>query len=404
MGQQRPLGVFPGAVNITGFATPGTPAYMNGDFSTSDVVIGVSSVSSGKPAQTITSLTVANNLMNSNFNVPAGIGSLISSNGQILDVALYLLNPLSNQSGALGTLSAFNVQQLTLDANTVGTIQTNRSVARGLNGDIDHSILRVGFTGTGSSSSAVGIGTLSVGGNLSNSTLQVLDGIGTFTVAGQIINTTIAAAYDPARPGATINALSVGAWLNSNLTAYSVSGSFNVMGNKSLGIAGTMNGATIKLLGASSGTTLNTFAAKGKVSNSNFQITGNVGSFKTAFFTGSNLFVGFAAANPADIFNTQTSTNWEGNFTLGLFSTTVVYNPANVSNTAGFADSDVVASILQTVSLSGLNSSVGTVHTGSFGVGFRTKGGSAGTLTINGASKTAPSTTIGAFQYFGLGG
>jgi hypothetical protein len=392
---------FLGATTIKGFATAEQPkGFTNGDFTNSDVVL---TGSSGKVPLALASLSVQDNLTSDSFSAPAGIGSL-SATGMVSGVTLALLNALSATSGTMGNFTAGQVQDLTLSANsaTKGTIKTTGSAALGLGGDFTGSTVAVaGFTG--SSATPVGLAGFSVAGSVLGAKLEVKDSIPTITVGHELSDVTIAAAYYHANTSAAIKTITVGAWFSTTLIANSV-GTFTVSGNAGAGIVGSLTDSTITLIGALAGTALGTFTASGQVLNSNFVISsGNVTSFTTGFFLQSNLLVGYAAIDQTDITtaNNQTGTNWENTFSLGTFKTTAVLNSNDVADTAGFADSDVVAGKLTTVSLSGLNPAAGTHIT--LGVGFRNTGGSGGKLTINGALE-APGFKQTAFNYFGLSG
>ena len=131
-------------------------------------------------------------------------------------------------------------------------------------------------------------------------------------------------------------------------------------------------------------------------------------SFTTGYFINSNLFVGYSVVDPTDLFsdvpNDQQPGNWQGTFMLGAFKTTAVLNANDVTDTAGFQSSNIVAATLGTISLSGLNSTpLAAGHVLTFGVYSRHTGGAVGKLTINGVSKPSPS-AIGSFRYFDLGG
>jgi hypothetical protein len=101
----------------------------------------------------------------------------------------------------------------------------------------------------------------------------------------------------------------------------------------------------------------------------------------------------------------QNPQNWEGTFTLGSFTTTAPFNANDVTGSAGFQGSDVVAGRVTTVTLSGLdpNNPMLGLTPETFAVGYRTSGGPAGTLTVE--AVTEPSGFVnGSFHYFGLAG
>jgi len=397
---------FLGTVKITGFATPElTSGFVNGDFTGTAVVI------SGANSTThlgIGSMTVTHNLTlagGSTFDVPFGIGSLtvtgtLSGGGSEID--LDLLNPGSPTSGTLGTLSAGQIQDVTIEAERATTIQTTGSAALHLNGDLTSTNIAVaGFAGT--TTAPVGIATFSVAGNFDSSNLEVKDGITTFKVVQSVLDAQVAAAFDHVNTAAKIGTLSVGSMSMVGLATNSI-GTFAVVGNATHFIAGSLANAQITIMGNAAGVALGTFTAAGAVKSCDIQVTsGNVTSFTSAFFKQSALFVGYSTVDITsitDAVNNQQFTNWEGTFSLGTFKTTAVFNNADPADSAGFQNSDVVAGRLTTITISGLNSQSAAT---SIGIGFRNSSGAHGTLTINGVTEPNP-TVIGQFNYFGLGG
>jgi hypothetical protein len=393
-----------GVVRITGYRTPELPGgFVAGDFTASDVIV---TGAGGSPARGIVSMAVGHDLTDSFFSVPGGVGAL-SVAGQLSDTQLHLRNLQTPALGALGSLTAGQVQLATLDANTAGTLKTTGSLPLGLNGDVNALDLALsGFMGL--PSAPVGLATLAVAGNLTSSILNVKDGVTTFAVAQRVSGSTVGAAYDPTNTGATLKTLTVGKWEGTTLSANSV-GAFSVTGNAARGLSGDLIGSNVTVLRSLAGVGLGTFTASGRVLNSAIQVTsGNVTSFTAGSFRGSTLYVGYRATDPSaitDAANNQTAANWEGTFTLGSFKTTAVFNPSDDVDSAGFQAAGVVADRLGAVTVSGLNQHpVGDVQT--FGVGFRATGGAAGTLTVtsNPPNPKTPPTTLGAFHYFGLGG
>ena len=149
------------------------------------------------------------------------------------------------------------------------------------------------------------------------------------------------------------------------------------------------------------------FTALGAVFLSTFNITGgNVTSFITAAFIGSRLLVGFPMLKPGDIgVSPLPGTNWlsGSSFTLGTFKTTGLFDPANVSATASFRDSYVVAQRLGTIVIAGLDPDVPNNSTSfHFGIACRLSAGNGPTIKVNGV--TVSGGFIGDFLYTGLGG
>ncbi len=171
-------------------------------------------------------------------------------------------------------------------------------------------------------------------------------------------------------PAATLPTIAVGAWSGGTLVAGSI-GTFTV--------AGSVTSVRMTILGSTAkGTALNTFTA-GNVIQSDLQITsGNVNSFQCIYFINTGLFVGYRLVDPLILNdpagNNSNPTSWEGNFTLGSFKTTAVLSAADPGATAGCQSSDIVASILGSVALSGVNA-VGNIPT---------------SVTVNGVNVAVP--------------
>ena len=392
-----------GTVNITGYATPEqTAATVSGDLTGSDWVVNPGG---------ITSLTVAHSFTNDSINDPGGITTLVVT-GQVQASQLYLMNATTASSGLLGAFTAGDINSLTLNANAGSSITVTGSAALGLNGNFNDSTVAIaGFTG--SATAPVALKKLSVFGNLQNTTLNIKDGVTAFSVGQTVQNSEVAVAYDHANAAATLGSLSAGRWLSTNLVANSAA-TISIAGNKTFGLAGSLEFSDITFLSASAAAVaLGTFSAAGAVEGTTIQVTGgNVTSFTAAAFLGSNLYVGYAIADPLDIFNDaasdQTGPNWEGNFTLGTFKTTAVLNLNDVPDSAAFQSSNVIAAKLGTITLTGLNPTPRSFNGGSpvttFAVGFRQSAATHGTLIISGVTQPPPPVAKGSFNYFGLGG
>ncbi len=250
-------------------------------------------------------------------------------------------------------------------------------------------------------------------GDFADSILDAPGTVGAISVVGQVFSKNIEAALDAGyASGSKLGTLTAEAWgqagstFSTDLIAQSVA-TFALTGNVGRGFTGTADDAFIDLLGASGGVGLGTFTASGTVSDSLFRVAdGNVTSFTVLRFSDSDLLVGFRPAKDADV--AQGAAAWNTtNFKIGTFKTTAPFSATDVNDSASFLDSDVVAAMLGSVTLSGIDPTATDVTT--FGVAYRTIAGTGaqGTVKVNGsATALTPGTgaTQGQFRYLGLGG
>ncbi len=269
---------------------------------------------------------------------------------------------------------------------------------------------------TGSATTKAGpvaLGTLSVAGDFVDSILDAPGTVGGISITGDVLSKNIEASLEAAyAPGSSLASLTAGAWgqagstFTTDLVSQSVA-TFSLTGNVGRGFVGTADDAFIDLLGASGGVGLGTFTASGTVSDSLFRVAnGNVTSFTVLRFSDSDLLVGFRPANDSDV--ALGAAAWNAtNLKIGTFKTTAPFSTADVGDSASFIGSDVVAAMLGSVTLSGVDQAATDVTT--FGVAYRTKAGTGaqGSVKVNG-SATALTPGAGAangqFRYLGLPG
>lgn len=420
---------FVGTFNVTAYATPElTGAIVLGDVTNSNFIINGSSSTTHN---SIGSMSVQHNLggtINNDtvfLNVPFGIGTL-AVGGAILgegtpnpDTVIDARNPVTPANGAIGTITTGEVQNTDIYADEitgVTGINVTGNLTQGLNGDFANSTLAVASF-SGLATAPVGVTSFTLAGNLggteSPSLVEVADGVTTLSVAQSAAQSGIVVGFDPVNTNATLKTLNLGTADHIRLTASSI-GTFNVTGNGNFGLAGDIKNSSVAITGNLAGIGLGMFTAAGHVQNVSFHVTsGNVTAFKTGYFIGSGLFVGYTPVDPLainDVVNNGQGANWEGTFTLGSFTTTAVLNNANsafTQATAGFQTSDVVAGKLGVVAISGLEpNGPPSSDLAGFGFGFRTTGGvPASTFTITGVTEHAGvNPLVGDFFYVGLTG
>jgi len=346
----------------------------------------------------IGALSIAGGINNSSvLDVPGGIGAM-SVQGQVADATIMALDPLGLASSQIGTMTIGAAQGMELLTGAIGTLTTT--------GDLDNSTIAV--SQNSSAGPTTPIRNLSVAGGMSDTVLNVAASVTTMTVTQAVVNSQIAIAF---AAGAAVRTLSVGQFIGSDLTSQSV-GTWRITGSAALGLSGDMSGSLVTLLG--SGTALNRFTAAGTISGTAFDIfDGSINSFITGRFLNSQLLVGVQfpqqgelaapVLSPAPVWNAT-------NQTIGLFMTTAaLFDPTDPTDSAAFQDSVVVAAILRTVTLAGVDGNTPEGSTAaSFGVGFRAgNGGGTGTVSANLSGITqvlgAPF-TAGEFFYGGLAG
>jgi hypothetical protein len=398
-----------GTVKVTGYFQPevGTPNRVSGDVTGSNLAIN--SGTAGKTVVGLASMAVAGTMNTTTVDVPFGITSL-TVGGTVSNSVVTADNPIAPTVGRINALTAGAWNGGALRASSIGTLATIGNAALNLAGDFTSADVTV--TTPATASVPVAIATFTVGGSLSSVTMNVPASITTFTVGGTVGSTgptapasELAAAFGS---GAGIKKLQVGSWSGADLTSQSVA-AWSVVGNINTGLAANVTGGQVTILGNQAGVGLGTFTAGGMVSGATFNITdGNVTSFTVGRFFSSQLLVGFRLPSAIDLTATPATSNWDTtNRTIGLFKTTATFSASDVTDTASFRDSDVVAASLGTITIAGLdpNLPVGAATSGTifFGLGFRSTGGSAGTASISGTPRTAPFQS-GAFRYQGLAG
>ena len=131
---------------------------------------------------------------------------------------------------------------------------------------------------------------------------------------------------------------------------------------------------------------------------------GDVASFTVLRMESSDLLVGFRFDKSSDITATVTGAQWAAtNHKVGTFKTTAPFDATDVADSASFVDSNVIASIIGSITVSGVNPD--TINSTAFGVAFRASGGAAGTVKTNGsANALTPPFTSGQFRYLGIAG
>jgi hypothetical protein len=395
-----------GTVKITGFITPTASSGINftpGSM-TNSAIVALDGTPTA-PVAGIGALSVQANVENSTLTALFGIIAL-TVGGELAGTTIATNNALTPSAGTIGTLTAGDIgagAAVSVDADAIGTVKAIGNAALRLLGSITSTQINVASTST----TAPALTTLSAAGDFFNSSLDVPGRLMNFIVGGtvsQANNTYLAAGY---ATGAHIDSIIAGAWVSDNLTAFSVS-SFKVTGNAARAIAGNVGASFFDIIGSLAGVGLGTFSATGSVRGSTFEVeNGNVISFVAARFLSSNLFAGATLAVPGDI--AMGTPTWAGTNSIGTFKTTAVFSPSDPADTASFADSKVVASILGTISLSGVEPTISPLDAldFTFGLGFRTGAGAKaqGKVTIgNQSGMLVPPFNLGAFHYLGLPG
>jgi hypothetical protein len=425
-----------GTMSVTGYTSTEVPSKTSGDFlATNFVLLNNSKVDA-------TSITVQFNQSVTNLLAPGGIGTLT------VGVALVGRVDADNPTGALGAITTLQAgvigdlfSSATLRAVTFGTLKTviNISLSVGLpfdysaNGAMENPGDSVTATST---TAATGIATVNIASFINGADFNVPRSITTFTVGEDIKPfSEIGAAY---QAGQKIGTMNVGQIAFSVVTANNI-GILNVNGKSGTVLdGGVLTGdvvnSVITALGNISGVGLGTVTVKHKVVNSDINVAG--GNF-TALTVGgmfeSHVEVGAHPAAYDNITAAATAANWTAQpagvtFKLGSFKTTGLINAGDVTDTASFRDSFIVAQQLGTIVITGLDQNVAAATTTSggspafhFGVAFRGTPplGAAGTtitvtfsnggilttqmITAPAVVGTSKSTTpVSAFQYANL--
>lgn len=397
-----------GTVKITGYLLPesSSASFQNGD------VTGGTFLAHGATPTTptgISTFTVARHFQTNSFlNAPFGIktltvGGRVQSTSQIVTD-----NPANPTAGFLATTMLGEVSASTIRAGSLSTLKVIGSVPFALLGNISGSTIAVNSTTPTIPPTA--IGTLSATGDFSDSVLDAPNRVGTISVTGRITALSgvarVQAGYSLFTGG--LGSLTAGAWGQAgiNLTTDFVTrdvGTFNLKGNTARGFAGTADRGFIDILSNLAGVGLGTFSATGTANNSLFRVSdGDVTSFSVLRFASSDLLVGFRPVKGSDISLDPVAANWSvTNHRIGSFKTTAPFSATDADDSTSFVDSNVVAAILQNVTLTGVNPA--STNSTKYGLAFRTTGGSAGTVIIEGAIET-PSFVDGQFNLLGLPG
>lgn len=401
-----------GTVKITGATQPDSPSGIF--FLAGDVATGTFVAQGATPSKTgIDSFTIARHFQsNSVVSAPSGIKTLAIggafTNGSVL--ADQAANPAA---GALGTLTVGEMAGGALvRAGSIGTLKVTGSVALGLLGNINASAIYV-TSGATVAGAPQAIGMLTVAGDFHNSLLDAAATVVKIDIAGQVsdtaANTRIQAGYAAGSKLGSFTAASLGvagSTFTTDVVAQSI-GTFTLKGNAARGIAGAANHAFIDILGNAGGIGLGTFSATGTATDSLFRVSdGDVTSFTVQRLVSSDVLVGFRIGKEGDITNAPAAAQWTAtNHKLGTFKTTAPFDPADVDDSASFVDSNVIAGILGSITISGVHTA--SLASTAYGIAFRTSAGAAaaGTVKINGSAValTAPATS-GQFNYLGLVG
>jgi len=397
-----------GKVSIVGYNLPAissSSSSVPGDVTNSTIV-----VSGLTPTVSVTSFTVSHDFANSTLTALGNIaaltikGTLGSTTGS--PTIILTDNPLVPAQGAITALTAGEIVNTTIQVggSTSSAVSAVGNLAFGLLGNITGSTI----TDDNTSASTPALSTLSAAGNFSNDHVNVPGQLLTFKVAGAVTETQankaeFAAGYASGKVGS----ITVGQWNSVDLTSFSV-GSFSVTGNKTAALGGTVSNSFFDIFGNLAGVGLGTFSATAAVTNSTFNVEhGNVTSFIVSQFLGSNLLAGVFLPVLGDI--TKGTPVWDAtNRSIGTFKTTGVFNVGDVPDSASFADSIVVAANLGAITLSGVNPTINPLTDSSaltFGVAFRSSTGTQGTVIVNGTTLSPSSVTAALlpdFFYLGL--
>lgn len=382
-----------GTLSITGYLIQGYK--VEGTITDSILAINGRSLTT-LPATGINLFQIANDMENVIVNAPFGINTF-KANG-VVDGSSINTDSLAAGTGRIGTFTAGALEGFgDIRARSIGTLQTvaNFALPEATGNIYSTSVTVTGFTGP--ATAPVGIGAVKVAGSMDGVTFNVPNQISQISVAGGIGSSEIGAGFAANGKIGSIKAANIDSL---RLTTRSL-GTVTVTANTALGFSGDIDFSKFVLTGNNAGVALATLTATGRVEDSLFLVSaGNVNSFTAAGFLSSSLLLGYRIAAPGDI--SAGVGVWLGNFKLGSFKTTAPFSAADPDNSASFRQSFVVAQRLGVIALSGVDTSVTDSPVLQFGVGFRTAGGAAGTLTINGVLQAQG--IDGDFSYVGLAG
>jgi hypothetical protein len=398
-----------GAVTIEGFVAPelGNDNFFPGEFDNSTVYVRGNDLT----GPGITSFTTNGNMVADTIDVANGI-TTINVARQVNGTFFQEENPLTAGSGTIGTLTAGEIVGSSIQANTISTLKTTANLTLfpylGLQGSFDNSDV------TTTALSGTGLGTFSVAGNMSASTMNIGASLTNFAVSQMLTS--------PLLNGARVRGYSIAAGFNgtstiATFTSANIQGldlvtnsltALNVNGNATAGLAGAIADSLLMITGnaAAAKVGLGTVTVTGTVSNTAIDVfSGNVTSVTVGALTSSQLLVGFHAVAANDITADPLPSAWNTvNFTLNMFKTTGPVLAATTPLLAGtFTDSLVIAAKLGTITLPGINTMLPPGSpTLTFGLGFRASSGGAGSATIEGQLRTAPFNKSNLFFYRGL--
>lgn len=398
-----------GAVKIIGFATPedSSSAFTVGDV-TSGIFLAHGATPS-KPAG-VDSFAVAGIFNSSTLSAPSGIKTVTIA-GLDQNSLIASDNVLAPAAGYITSLTVGAMSGATTRAGSIGTAKVIGNTAANLLGNVSSSLIAA-TSGVTVKGGLQALGTLSVNGDFLNSTVDAAANVSSVTILGQSVatgsNNRINAGY---APGSKLGSFSAGSitttsTTTSNLISQAI-GSITLKGNAARGFVGTADNAFIDILGSSNGVGLGTFTATGAVKNSLIRVSdGDVGSVTVARMVSSDLLVGFRLDDLSNITTATTGAQWTAtNHKIGSFKTSAPLIAGDVEDSASFVDSNVIAGILGSVSITGVNPD--TLNSVAFGVAFRASAGSGagGVVKIDGSTTalTEPSTS-GQFNYLGLAG
>jgi hypothetical protein len=396
-----------GKVKVAGYAMPeaGNMSFVFGDLTSTNIL--AHGASPTKPVG-IDSLTVARHATSINIVSPSGIRTLTvggTVNGFVLTD-----NAATPANGFVDNFTAGEVSNSTLHFGRVLNLKTAGNIPAGLLGNISGSTIAI-TSGATVGGTLQALGTLTVAGDFAFSILDAPASVGKIDVRGKISGEgspmRLQAGYDA---GSKIGSITAGAL--GSTTANSVNeiisqsiGSITLKGNASRGFVGTTDNVLIDILGASNGVGLGTFSATGTATNSLFRVfDGDITSFTAQRLVSTDVLVGFHFVKGSDITAAPVAANWAAaNHKIGSFTTTAPFDATEASDSASFVDSNVIAGILGSINISGVNPA--TIKSTTFGVAFRTAAGASasGTVKVAGTALTAP-TTNGQFDYLGLAG
>lgn len=399
-----------GAVKITGFAQP------ENNISTAQpgfVTAGTFLAHGATPTKPVgvDSFSVAQNFESSSvFVAPFGVKTF-TVGGSVSDSKLIADNPAAPAAGFLTSVTAGDLLNSTVRGGSLGTMKVTGSVPFALLGNVNNSTIALTSAAT-TKTGPQALGSLTVAGDLFGSVLDAPANVGSISVLGSIASggtaMRVQAGY---AAGSKLGSITAGAYgvstgaFTTDLVTQSV-GTFTLKGNTARGLAGTTTNGFIDILGKdTAGIGLGTFTASGTATNSLFRVSdGDVTSFTVQRMTSSDLLVGFRYDKASDITAVATTAQWSATaHKIGTFKTTAPFDATDVADSASLVDSNVIASILGSITIGGVNPA--TINSTAFGVAFRASSAGTGVVKTDGNPVAlAPSSANGQFHYLGLAG